>query len=533
MSAHWPVPAGLHVASARLPVEGELPSFGGATGWLNSLPLTTAGLRGNVVLASFWTYTCINWLRQLPYLRAWADKYGAQGLVVIGVHTPEFGFEHDWATSARRWRTCASITRSRPTTTTRSGARSGTTTGRRCTSPTRRAGSGITSSAKANTSSRKWSSSTCWPRLDRPVPAPAWSHPTRPGIEAPADWARLRSPENYTGYERTENFASPGGVVAGKPHTYIIPDGLRLNHWALAGDWTMGEQAITLERPAARSPAVSSPGTCTWSWGPRSRRPGPLSGPPGRAATRRRPRHRHRRARPGHRHVARGCYQLIRQHGPVTERTCRISFSWTLAPGLLVHVRLDHLSFRRTPRGAGARSQLLPGAAAGGAPRRGRWPGRHRLVAGRDVPALEPGPGRPTLAQRAQPLRGAQPGRQPALGAGHGAGHVSGSSPSRRAALRSIHSPSSGRSRRPAWPHFETSSRAPGSSPSAAVACSLVGGRYRYPAAVTVTRSARGTGRLKAARAAGPRRPGGSGRARGRTVHAAYAAQNRSGRAVR
>ena len=95
MNAHWRAPAGLHVASSRLPVEGELPSFGGATGWLNSPPLTPAGLRGKVVLIDFWTYTCINWLRQLPYLRAWAGKYTGHGLVVIGVHTPEFSFEHN------------------------------------------------------------------------------------------------------------------------------------------------------------------------------------------------------------------------------------------------------------------------------------------------------------------------------------------------------------------------------------------------------------------------------------------------------
>ena len=84
MAAPWPAPAGLHTTSARLPVEGPLPSFEGATGWLNSPPLTPAALRGNVVLASFWTYTCINWLRQLPYLRAWHAKYfGKQGEQVV------------------------------------------------------------------------------------------------------------------------------------------------------------------------------------------------------------------------------------------------------------------------------------------------------------------------------------------------------------------------------------------------------------------------------------------------------------------
>ena len=80
-----------------LRVEGRMPALDGATGWLNSGPLTTDGLRGRVVLVQFWTYTCINWLRTLPYVRAWAEKYRDQGLVVIGVHTPEFSFERDEA----------------------------------------------------------------------------------------------------------------------------------------------------------------------------------------------------------------------------------------------------------------------------------------------------------------------------------------------------------------------------------------------------------------------------------------------------
>src|SRR5881392_2680081 len=75
--------------------EGMLPSLSGATEWINSPPLTPAGLRGKVVLVDFWTYTCVNWLRTLPYVRAWADKYRDHGVVVIGVHTPEFAFEHD------------------------------------------------------------------------------------------------------------------------------------------------------------------------------------------------------------------------------------------------------------------------------------------------------------------------------------------------------------------------------------------------------------------------------------------------------
>jgi thiol-disulfide isomerase/thioredoxin len=87
--------ATMHPAAAQLPIEGRLPSLDGATGWLHSPPLTAAGLRGKVVLVDLWTYTCINWLRTLPYLRAWAERYQDHGLVVIGVHAPEFDFEHD------------------------------------------------------------------------------------------------------------------------------------------------------------------------------------------------------------------------------------------------------------------------------------------------------------------------------------------------------------------------------------------------------------------------------------------------------
>src|SRR5574337_62390 len=93
MKANKLLLAARHRAEVHLPIEGEMPSLGGATAWLNSPPLSSAGLRGHVVLIDFWTYTCINWLRTLPYVRAWAEKYKNQGLVVIGVHSPEFAFE--------------------------------------------------------------------------------------------------------------------------------------------------------------------------------------------------------------------------------------------------------------------------------------------------------------------------------------------------------------------------------------------------------------------------------------------------------
>ena len=93
--------ATMHPAAAPLPVEGSMPSLDGATEWLGSPPLATDELRGNVVLVQFWTYTCVNWLRTLPYVRAWAEKYKDDGLVVLGVHTPEFDFEHDLDNVAR------------------------------------------------------------------------------------------------------------------------------------------------------------------------------------------------------------------------------------------------------------------------------------------------------------------------------------------------------------------------------------------------------------------------------------------------
>jgi thiol-disulfide isomerase/thioredoxin len=246
MKPHWPMPAGLHTASARLPVEGELASFGGATGWINSPPLTPAGLRGQVVLVDFWTYTCINWLRQLPYLRAWAGKYSGQGLVVVGVHTPEFPFEHDAGNVGRAVREMR-----------------------------------IDYPVAIDNDYAVWSAfdNHYWPALYFADAQGRIRHhhfgegeyqqsemiiqqllaetgSTDAGhdlvsvdardAEAPADWTSLRSPENYTGYERTENFASPGDAVPGEHHAYTTPAQLRLNHWALAGDWTIEEQAATL-----------------------------------------------------------------------------------------------------------------------------------------------------------------------------------------------------------------------------------------------------------------------------------------------
>ena len=239
-------------AAAPLPIEGEFPSLGGATGWLNSPPLTAAGLRGKVVLIDFWTYTCINWLRSLPYVRAWAEKYKDQGLVVIGVHAPEFEFEKN-VDNVRR---AAKDMR-------------------------------VDYPIAIDSDHALWRAfkNAYWPAL---YFVDAQGHIRHHhfgegeyeqsemilqqllveagiggishelvsvgarGAEAAADWGSLKSPENYVGYERTENFASPGGAVLGTRRVYALPASLRLNQWALSGDWTMERQATALNKANGR-----------------------------------------------------------------------------------------------------------------------------------------------------------------------------------------------------------------------------------------------------------------------------------------
>jgi thiol-disulfide isomerase/thioredoxin len=236
-------------AAVRLPVEGDLPSLIGATGWLNSQPLTPADLRGKVVLVDFWTYTCVNWRRTLPYVRAWADKYKDRGLVVIGVHTPEFPFERDvgnirWAIKDM----------------------------------------GVDYPVAIDSDYAVWNAfgNRYWPalylidgqgrirhhffgegeydqseKIIQQLLSENGIGGLRPelvsvqaiGAEVAADWATLKSPETYLGTAQAENFASPGGAVVDKPHVYAAPARLGLNHWALAGDWTVGKGAAVLNKP--------------------------------------------------------------------------------------------------------------------------------------------------------------------------------------------------------------------------------------------------------------------------------------------
>jgi thiol-disulfide isomerase/thioredoxin len=318
--------------AAELPVEGHLPGFDGATGWLNSPPLTAADLRGRVVLVNFWTYTCINWLRTLPYVRAWADRYTDHGLVVLGVHTPEFDFEHDPGNVRRQVKDL-------------------------------RVGYPVV----VDNDYAIWTAfdNHYWPALYF-VDAQGQIRHHRfgegdyamsemilqqllieagsgggadqeltsvdaAGVEVAADWDRLRSPENYLGYQRTDNFVSPNGSILDTSYAYAAPTRLRLNHWALAGDWTVQGHAVVLNQAGGRIlyrfhardlhlvMAPPAPGTSV-------RFRVALDGePPGAAhggdvddqgsGTLTQPR----------------LYQLVRQPGPVTERTFEVTF---LDPGV-------------------------------------------------------------------------------------------------------------------------------------------------------------------------------------------------------
>ena len=215
----------LHIPFERL----HLPPLDGATEWLNSEPLGPAELRGQVVVVNFWTLTCINWLRQEPYVRAWSQAYRDDGLVAIGVHTPEFSFEHD-----------VDLVRH---------------------AATERA---IDYPVAVDNDHAVWNAfdNHYWPALyfvdtegvirDQHFGEGSYDKSERViqgllgverdpvvveglGVEAEADWDHLRTPETYLGYLRGERVASPAGVAIDERRAYELPERLRANQWALAG----------------------------------------------------------------------------------------------------------------------------------------------------------------------------------------------------------------------------------------------------------------------------------------------------------
>jgi cytochrome c biogenesis protein CcdA/thiol-disulfide isomerase/thioredoxin len=234
-------------APEGLPVEGSLPALDGATSWLNSPPLTREGLRGKVVLIDFWTYSCINCLRSLPYISGWYQKYKEHGLVVIGVHAPEFAFEKDVGNVRQAVHDL-----------------------------------GITYPVALDSNYAIWRAfdNQYWPAhyfIDaqgrvrgshfgegeypqseqtlrallaeagfRDLPPAGVATDRLTGVQVAPDDSNMLSPETYVGYARAEHFSSPSGVMPDQARTYTAPDKLELNQWALTGTWMVGEEKAVL-----------------------------------------------------------------------------------------------------------------------------------------------------------------------------------------------------------------------------------------------------------------------------------------------
>ena len=234
-------------AAENLPVEGMLPPLLGAVQWLNSPPLTAESLKGKVVLVDFWTYSCINCLRSIPYVRAWAEKYKDQGLVVIGVHAPEFPFEKniDNVKSA-----VARLKIDYPVAIDNDYA-----IWRAFNNEYWPADYFIDAEGRIRhhyfgegdyAESEKVIQQLLAEAGKGNLPANVVSV-SATGAEAASDEADVKSPETYIGYTRAENFASPGGAVSDAAHDYSVAD-LKLNDWGLAGAWTVGGQYATLDK---------------------------------------------------------------------------------------------------------------------------------------------------------------------------------------------------------------------------------------------------------------------------------------------
>jgi thiol-disulfide isomerase/thioredoxin len=231
--------------------QSELASLERANAWLNSPPLTAPALRGKVVLVDFWTYTCINWLRTLPHVRAWHERYRDQGLVLVGVHAPEFSFEQDidnvrravkdrriaypvavdnehviWRAFRNQYWPALYFIDAQGRIRHRQFGEGGYEQSEMVIQMLL---------AEAGNGGAEGDSVAVDPR----------------GIEAAADWRSLRSPENYLGYARTENFAS-AGAAPDKPRRYDVPERLRLNEWGLSGDWTIKPETAVLNAANGR-----------------------------------------------------------------------------------------------------------------------------------------------------------------------------------------------------------------------------------------------------------------------------------------
>jgi thiol-disulfide isomerase/thioredoxin len=248
----WSAIEGRTIAQAQEPpsIVGSSPLYGlsGATGWINSTPLTAKQLKGKVVLVDFWTYSCINCLRALPYMRAWADKYKDSGLVVIGVHTPEFDFEKE---SPNVQKAVQKFGITYPI-----ALDSNRAIWDAFHNEYWPAHYFIDAKGKVRfehfgegnyDQSEKWIQQLLQERAaGKPMPAEAVSVQGQ-GIEAAPDMSQVKSPETYIGYARAEHFASPGGIKHDAEKAYTVPTQLKLNEWGFDGTWVDHEQIAVLK----------------------------------------------------------------------------------------------------------------------------------------------------------------------------------------------------------------------------------------------------------------------------------------------
>jgi thiol-disulfide isomerase/thioredoxin len=228
------------------PVEGQLPSLDGAVGWLNSGPLTSESLRGKVVVIDFWTYSCINCLRTLPYVRAWHDRYADKGLVIIGVHTPEFAFEKEKSNvqrAVRELRIRYPVAIDNDYAIWRAFNNEYWPAHYFIDAQGRVRGHHFGEGAYDE--SEKLIRKLLAEAGHAELPAAASASMPGQGVEVAADENNIASPETYVGYERAENFSSPGGFETNRVKAYSTPSALRLNQWGLGGRWTVaGESAV-------------------------------------------------------------------------------------------------------------------------------------------------------------------------------------------------------------------------------------------------------------------------------------------------
>ena len=235
-----------------LPVEGHAPSLGGATGWLNSPPLEMSDLRGRVVVVNFCTYTCINWIRTLPYVRAWEERYRDDGLVMIGVHTPEFSFEHDHGnieTALRQMNVTWPIAIDDDYEVWRAFANHYWPALYFIDAQGRirhhHFGEGEYESSELAIQQLLTEAGVSGVE-------PGFVAPHAQGAEVQADWDHLGSSETYLGYAQATGFASAEGLVPDVQQVYARPESVAGNRWALTGEWTVTSEASTSDTPGGR-----------------------------------------------------------------------------------------------------------------------------------------------------------------------------------------------------------------------------------------------------------------------------------------